>query len=84
MKDDPDDIADVRRADMHRGRRGAFDVEERAIRRRIAGPMLRALAGPLDEFRDAISALHEEGSPEYESLIRIWHEKHAPRAARRP
>lgn len=79
-----DDLADVIRQETHRGRRGAFDTETRRVNRRLAAAFLKALEGPLEDYRDAISALHEEESPEHSRLIEIWYEKHGQRGPRKP
>lgn len=76
MPINPDDLADVMRAEKHRGRHGALDTEAERLNRRIAAKMIKALEGPLEDYKYAISGMHEEGTPEYEALIRIWHEKH--------
>lgn len=83
-KSDDDDLADVIREETHRGRRGVLDTEARRVNRRLAAAFLKALEGPLEDYRDAISALHEEGSPEYLRLIELWYEKHGQHGPRKP
>jgi hypothetical protein len=79
-----DDFADLMRAEKHRGRHGALDTETERLNRRIAAKLIAALEGPLEDYKYAISAMHEEGTPEFEALIRIWYEKHGLPGAQTP
>jgi hypothetical protein len=81
---DTSDVSDVFREEAHRGRRGVLDIQARRERQRLEAAYLKALEGSLTDFCDAIAALHEEGTPEYDALIRIWHEKHGRPVPRKP
>lgn len=53
------DLSDVYRAEVSRGRK-PYDAEQHRLQRAMREDYLAALRGPLEDFRYVISALHEE------------------------
>ena len=76
-EDDPNEIQDILKVEIHRGRRGVLDVEERRRKQRLQRLLLKlAEECDLDGFIETLPALgFEPGSPEHQSCVALWHEK---------
>ena len=71
----PDDLGDVMREEMTRGRRPTIDTAARRRQQRLKAAYRELLrSNPSDaEMRGALSDLgHAPGTPEFESLLKQW------------
>lgn len=71
----PDDLGDVMREEMARGRRPTIDTAARRRQQRLKATYRELLrSNPSEtEMRAALSDLgHEPGTPGFESLLRQW------------